>query len=80
MVMRRAKHADNTLLTESLILRLPFHIARIGTAYTTQIVVFERVFDIEPRDRVSKCHRYGRYICEKILKNWGKKCVRIQNR
>ena len=29
--------------------------------------------------RVAKCHRYGRYICVKILKSWGKKCVRIQN-
>ena len=29
--------------------------------------------------RVAKCHRYGRYICVKILKSWGKKCVRIEN-
>ena len=24
-------------------------------------------------DRVAKCHRYGRYICVKILEGWGKK-------
>ena len=24
--------------------------------------------------RVAKCHRYGRYICVKKLKSWGKKC------
>ena len=23
--------------------------------------------------RVAKCHRYGRYICIKILEGWGKK-------
>ena len=27
---------------------------------------------IEPR--VAKCHRYGRYICVKNLKSWGKMC------
>ena len=26
--------------------------------------------------RVAKCHEYGRYICVKILKGWGKKCRR----
>ena len=26
--------------------------------------------------RVAKCHRYGRYICVKILEGWGKKCGR----
>ena len=26
--------------------------------------------------RVAKCHRYGRYICVKILEGWGKKCRR----
>ena len=26
---------------------------------------------------VEKCHRYGRYICVKILENWGKKCGRL---
>ena len=26
--------------------------------------------------RVAKCHRYGRYICVKILEGWGKKCER----
>ena len=31
-------------------------------------------------DRVAKCHRYGRYICVKISKSWGKKIVGIQNR
>ena len=30
--------------------------------------------------RVAKCHRYGRYICVKISKSWGKKIVGIQNR
>ena len=30
--------------------------------------------------RVAKCHRYGRYICVKISKSWGKKFVGIQNR
>ena len=24
--------------------------------------------------RVAKYHRYGRYICVKILEGWGKKC------
>ena len=24
--------------------------------------------------RVAKCHRYGRYVCVKILEGWGKKC------
>ena len=24
--------------------------------------------------RVAKCHRYGRYICVKILEGWGKTC------
>ena len=24
--------------------------------------------------RVAKCHRYGRYICVKILEGLGKKC------
>ena len=28
------------------------------------------------QDRVAKCHRYGRYICVKILESWGKKCRR----
>ena len=27
-------------------------------------------------NRVAKCHRYGRYICGKILEGWGKKCGR----
>ena len=27
--------------------------------------------------RVAKCHRYGRYICVKILEGWGKKCGRF---
>ena len=26
--------------------------------------------------RFAKCHRYGRYICVKILESWGKKCRR----
>ena len=26
--------------------------------------------------RVAKCHRYGRYICVKILESWGKRCRR----
>ena len=26
--------------------------------------------------RVAKCHRYGRYICVKLLEGWGKKCRR----
>ena len=26
--------------------------------------------------RVAKCHRYGRYICVKILEGWGKKSRR----
>ena len=30
--------------------------------------------------RVAKCFRYGRYICVKISKSWGKKFVGIQNR
>ena len=30
--------------------------------------------------RVAKCHRYGRYICVKISRSWGKKFVGIQNR
>ena len=30
--------------------------------------------------RVAKCHRYGRYICVKISRSWGKKFVVIQNR
>ena len=29
--------------------------------------------------RVAKCHRYGRYICVKILEGWGKKCRRPQS-
>ena len=29
--------------------------------------------------RVAKCHRYGRYICVKILRGWGKKCRRQCN-
>ena len=28
------------------------------------------------KSRVAKCHRYGRYICVKILEGWGKKCRR----
>ena len=28
---------------------------------------------IESEDRVAKFHRYGRYICAKILEGWGKK-------
>ena len=26
--------------------------------------------------RVAKCHRYGRYICVKILESWGKKYLK----
>ena len=28
-------------------------------------------------DRVAKCHGYGRYICVKILEDWGKKFGRL---
>ena len=31
---------------------------------------------VEDKFRVAKCHRYGRYICVKILEGWGKKCRR----
>ena len=27
-------------------------------------------------NRVAKCHRYGKYICVKILESWGKECRR----
>ena len=34
---------------------------------------------IRPVGRVAKRHRYGRYICVKILEGWGKKCRRPQS-
>ena len=29
--------------------------------------------------RVAKCHRFGRYICVKVLKGWGKKWRRLHS-
>ena len=51
-------------------LALPLQVAfffKVGQCYQLQT-------------RVAKCHRYGRYICVKISKSWGKKFVGIQNR
>ena len=34
------------------------------------------VTKMEQKEKVAKCHRYGRYICLEMLEGWGKKCRR----
>ena len=45
--------------------------------YCPEYIVKDTQYDRNnARDRVAEYHRYGKYICVKILEGWGEKCGR----
>ena len=48
------------------------HAQRHLVAHAVQEVARKRFRHNQVRVRFAKCHRYGRYICVKFLKIWGK--------
>ena len=59
-------------LGKPLLYRMDEFPEKIKMALDPPPLVSEFVVDF-PETRVAKCHRYGRYICVKIFKGWGKK-------